>query len=291
MLMQVASLEGHVRDAQTRKPLQLVRIQLVSRGAPANLEYTDVEGRFRFANVVPGIYTIAAVSVGYEAKNIEWDVTIGGPLEIELTRTADRAGPSGSVVSIRDYLIPGGARKEFDRARKEIKRQDCSKAVGHLENGLRLASDVAALNDLGNCYRLLGDFERAETSFKRAMELSDSVYIALNLAETYTAQRRFEDAETVLALTIQRKPDNGDAYFGLAVAYVSQGRFEEAEAAALQADSRPHRVADLHLVLAKMYFRTRPEKVAHQLELYLKEAPNGPESDRVRKALEAAKRK
>ncbi|PYS10739.1 MAG: hypothetical protein DMG17_24080 [Acidobacteria bacterium] len=73
-------------------------------------------------------------------------------------------------------------------ARKEIKRQDCSKAVGHLENGLRLASDSSALNDLGNCYRLLGDFERAEASFKRAMELSDSVYIALNLAETYTAQ-------------------------------------------------------------------------------------------------------
>ncbi len=291
MLMQVVSLEGRVRDAQTGKPLQLVRIQLLSRGTPTNLEYTDVEGRFRFADVVPGTYTVSAVSAGYEAKNIEWDVTIPGPLEIELTRTAGRAHPSGSVVSIRDYLIPGSARKEFDRARKEIKRQDCSKAVGHLENGLRLASDSSALNDLGNCYRLLGDFERAEASFKRAMELSDSVYIALNLAETYTAQKRFKEAESILALTIQRKADNGDAYFGLAAAYVSQGRFQEAEAAALQADSRPHRIADLHLILAKMYLRTKPDKVADQLELYLKEAPNSAESDRVRKALEAAKRK
>ena len=123
------------------------------------------------------------------------------------------------------------------------------------------------------------------------MELSDSVYIALNLAETDTAQRRFKEAETILALAIQRKPDNGDAYFGLAVAYVSQGRFQEAEAAALQADSRPHRIADLHLILAKMYLRTKPDKVADQLELYLKEAPNSAESDRVRKALGAAKRK
>ena len=187
MLMQVVSLEGRVRDAQTGKPLQLVRIQLLSRGTPINLEYTDVEGRFRFANVVHGSYMISAVSAGYEARNIEWDVTIPAPLEIELTRTADRAGPSGSVVSIRDYLIPGSARKEFERARKEIKRQDCSKAIGHLENGLRLASDSSALNDLGNCYRLLGDFERAEASFKRAMELSDSVYIAFRL---YRAESR-----------------------------------------------------------------------------------------------------
>jgi len=45
------------------------------------------------------------------------------------------------------------------------------------------------------------------------------------------------------------------------------------------------------LILAKMYLRTKPDKVADQLELYLKEAPNSAESDRVRKALEAAKRK
>ena len=123
MLMQVVSLEGHVRDAQTRKPLQLVRIQLVSRGAPTDLEYTDVEGRFRFANVVPGSYTISAVSAGYEAKTIEWDVTIPGPLEIQLIRTADRADPSGPVVSVRDYLIPGSARRNSSgRARKSSGR-------------------------------------------------------------------------------------------------------------------------------------------------------------------------
>src|SRR5437867_12105520 len=282
MLMQVVSLEGRVRDAQTGKPLQLVRIQLLSRSTPANLEYTDVEGRFRFANVVPGSYTISAVSAGYEAKNIEWDVTIRGPLEIELLRKADRADPSSAVVSIRDYLIPGSARKEFERSRKEIKRDDCSKAIGHLENGLRLASDSSALNDLGHCYRKLGDFDKAELSFKRAMELSDSVYIALNLAETYTAQKRYQEAEAVLTFHLQRKPESGDAYYGLAVSYLDQGRMQEAEAAALQADSRPHRIADVHLVLAKMYLHKNYDKLVEHLELYLKEAPNGAESERVR---------
>src|SRR5262249_22165850 len=109
--------------------------------------------------------------------------------------------------------------------------------------------------------------------------------------ETYTAQKRYQDAETVLALAILRKPDSGDAYYGLAIAYLDQGRLQEAQEAALQADSRPHRIADLHLVLAKMYVHKNVEKLLEQLELYLKEAPDGAESDRVRQALKAAKRK
>src|SRR5207249_11427747 len=124
MLMQVVSLEGRVRDAQTGKPLQLVRIQLLSRSTPANLEYTDVEGRFRFANVVPGSYTISAVSAGYEAKNIEWDVTIRGPLEIELLRKADRADPSSAVVSIRDYLIRSEERRVGNECRYRKSRNN-----------------------------------------------------------------------------------------------------------------------------------------------------------------------
>src|SRR5438093_2688029 len=248
VLMQIVSIEGHVRDAHTGESLQLVRVQLLSHGIPNDLGYTDVEGRFRFANVIPGSYTILAVASGYESKTVELNFVTGLPFEIQLTKTVDRANPAEPVISLRDYMIPVSARKEFDRARREIKRDDCGKAIGHLENGLRLASDPSALNDLGHCHRKLGDFDKAEVSFKRAMELSDSVYIALNLAETYTAQKRYQEAEAVLTFTLQRKPESGDAYYGLAVSYLDQGRMQEAEAAALQADSRPHRIADVHLV-------------------------------------------
>jgi len=289
--MQLVSIEGHIRDAQTGRPVQLVRVQLLSNGIPNSLEYTDVEGRFRFANVLPGSYTISAAASGYESRTVELNFVTGFPVEVQLTRTVDRANTADPIISLRDYMIPASARKEFDRARREIRRDDCSKAIGHLENGLRLASDSSALNDLGHCYRKLGDFDKAELSFKRAMELSDSVYIALNLAETYTAQKRYQEAEAVLTFTLQRKPESGDAYYGLAVSYLDQGRMQEAEAAALQADSRPHRIADVHLVLAKMYLHKNYDKLVEHLELYLKEAPNGAESERVRQALKTAKRK
>src|SRR5579862_2950286 len=214
MMMQVASVDGQVRDAQTRKALAMVRVELLHQGVPNATEYTDPEGRFHFGNVFPGAYTISAAFMGYESKGVEFDSTMPGPFEIELTRTAGHEHQGPPVISVREYMIPEAARKEFDRAQKEMKRQDCPKAIEHLENGLRLVDHASALNDLGNCYRRLGKLDNAETSFRRAFELSNSVYIALNLAEVYTAQNRFDDAITALTTAVARTAMNGDAYYG-----------------------------------------------------------------------------
>jgi tetratricopeptide (TPR) repeat protein len=111
------------------------------------------------------------------------------------------------------------------------------------------------------------------------------VYIALNLSEVYTAQKRFDDARTILHVAASKGPSSGDAYYGLALAYFKEERLEEAEAAGLQAHLRPHRIADVHLLLAKIYARKNPGQVAGQLKLYLDEAPDGPESEDARKIL------
>jgi predicted Zn-dependent protease len=174
-------------------------------------------------------------------------------------------------------LIPKGAAKEFDRAQQEIKKDNCAEAIRHLERGLRaFDKDASAHNDLGNCYRRLNRLDQSEAAFKRARELTDSVYVALNLAEVYTAQRRFEEAKAVLNEAIARKPDSGDAFYRLALVYFEEGRLDECEVAALQAEARPHQIADLHLVLGKLYFDKGNHAASiRQLESYLKEAPNG----------------
>jgi tetratricopeptide (TPR) repeat protein len=178
------------------------------------------------------------------------------------TISADAMGYTPTLVEI-DPTMPFPVDVELTRTK--LKRQD-----------------VSALNARGNRYRRLGQLEKAEACFKSAFQESNSVYIALNLAEVYTAQQRFEDAKAVLTVAARRAPESGDAYYGLALVYFKQERFEEAENAALQAHRRPHRVADVHLLLAKIYARKAPESVRTQLELYLEEAPNGVESDRVR---------
>ena len=284
------TIEGQIRDSGTHVGLQFVKVELLYRDAPVDMHYTDSDGRFHFANKEPGSYTISATLPGYSSAAVVINSTTQSVVDLELNRSAPKVQNVRPQISVRDYAVPEKARKEFERAGKDIARQDCVKAIVHLENALRLYDqNASALNDLGNCRRQLGDLKSAEAAFKGAMALSDGAYIVMNLAETYTVQRRFNEAESVLMETIRKTTDNGDVYYTLAVVYFKQGRLEDAEAAALQADSRNHRIPDLHLLLAMIYKITGPDKVASQLELYLKEAPNGPQSKHAREILKALK--
>jgi len=285
MLLQFGTIDGRVYDAQSRRALAMARVELLHLGVPSAVDYTDAEGRFHFRNVSIGSYTITATALGYDSTSVEFDSNMPGPFEVALTQSVGHGQPGAAAISVHEYMLPKAARKEFDRARKEIKRQDCAKAIPHFEHGLSLVAQASAFNDLGNCYRKLGNLDSAEASFKHAVELSDSVYIALNLAEVYTAQKRFSEARDVLNLAVTRTPANGDAYYGLALSYFKEDRSVEAEAAALQAHTRSHRIADVHLLLAEIYARQNPLKVTEQLQLYLTEAPDGHESKHVRELL------
>jgi tetratricopeptide (TPR) repeat protein len=283
-LAETRSLDGQIRDSRTHTKLPYVKVELLYRGIPLAVEFTDDDGRFFFSNVEPRYYTVSATLSGYDAVSFSV-ATDETRIDFELNRTAPPSQRIAPLVSLREYMVPENAKKEFARAQKELDRQDCVKAIPHLESGLRLYDQSpAALNDLGNCQRKLGDLPRAEAAFKRAMAFSTSAYIAMNLAETFTAQQKFSEAESMLQEVIAKTADNGGLYYALSVTYFKQDRFEEAEAAAVQADQRSH-LPDLHLLLAKIYAKTEPDKVVTQLERYLKEAPNGTQSKAVREAL------
>jgi len=285
-------VEGRVRDSRTHMGLPYVKVELLYTGIRVALEYTDSDGRFMFPNVEPRGYTLVLALNGYNGVSLAVDASSQSYIEIELSKPAVLNPPARTgapTVSIKQYMVPEKARKEFELAEKDIQKKDCGKAIRHLENGLRLYDHPGAQNDLGNCRRKLGDFTGAETAFKRAIALSNEPAPAMNLAETYSAQQRFGDAEATLMEAIKKFAESGDVYYALAVNYFKQDRLSDAEAAALQADSRVHLIADLHLLLAKIYALTDPEKVVPQLELYLKEAPNGPHTKQVREAIKEAK--
>lgn len=290
MTAQFAAIEGQVRDARTHAPISLATVEIWRMQTPVGQQYTDIDGHFQFA-FADARYTLIVHHTGYEPALIEVEGSRETPAIVDLVKkkTSSPNTSTSPVISLRQFMVPDKARKEFDLARKELQRQDCSKAIAHFESGLRtFGSDASVHNDLGNCYRKLGQLDLAEASFKRAATLSDSIYVSLNLAEVYTAQTRFKDAESVLREAIQKHPNAGDAYYGLALVYFQQGLLEDAEAAAQQADQHPHQIADLHLVLAEIDWRKHePAEATDQLGKYLKEAPNGTNSERVRQVLKS----
>src|SRR4030095_10331334 len=254
MLTQFGAIEGQVRDARTHMPITLAKVELWTLQTPVNLQHTNSDGRFQFVNLADGDYSISVSYSGYQPAYVDISMPLAGlPIVIDIVRRETSPTNIQPSISLREYLVPKNARKEFDRARKEVTRQDCRSAVTHFENGLQVFDqDASAHNDLGNCYRQLGELDRAEASFLRARELTDSIYVSLNLAEVYTAQKRLDDREAAL----------------------------------VRADSYPHQIADIHVVLAEIYWQKQKSSDAFsQLERYLQEAPNGTLSQRVRQVL------
>ena len=290
LVMQSPGIDGQVRDSRTHQEIPSAKVDVSSSRIPIDRQYTDRSGRFHFDNLQPGSYLLLVESSGYDQATVEIDVVpprTSGFVIVELVRKQTPPEERPEVVPLNQYTMPNAARKEFDSARRDANRNDCSGAVRHFENGLQLfGNDAAALNELGNCYRRLGEIDRAETAFKRALALSDSVYVSLNLAELYESQERFREAEDVFIEAIRRSPKQGDAYYGLAALYFHQGLFKPAKTNALQASALAHKIADVHLLLAKIYLRDYDQAaVTSQLEMFIKEDPNSPVSAEVKQAL------
>jgi tetratricopeptide (TPR) repeat protein len=288
MLAQVSAIDGIVRDARTHRAIPQANVEMFQSQTPVATQWTNADGRFGFGPLQPGHYEIVVVVSGYQTAMMDFDLPATvSPMTIEMNQKTVPQFSAHLAIPLKQ-LMPNRAAKEFNRAQQEIRKDNCAEAIGHLERGLRaFDKDASAHNDLGNCYRKLNRLDRAEASFKRARELTDSVYVALNLAEVYTAEHRFEEAKAVLNEAIGKNPDSGDAFYGLALLCFSEGRIDAGEAAALQAETRPHQIADLHLVLGKLYFNKGNYAASiRQLESYLKEAPNGAASESIKGILD-----
>jgi tetratricopeptide (TPR) repeat protein len=86
------------------------------------------------------------------------------------------------------------------------------------------------LINLGQNFRDQGEYEKAETYFKRAIEINpenDSAYIELGWC--FREQSKYEKAETYFKRVIEANPKNDGAYSGLGWCFKDQGEYKEAE--------------------------------------------------------------
>src|SRR5262249_3397718 len=132
------TLEGHVVDSRNHHGLAYARVELLDRGVRADLRFTDKDGGFQFANLMSQRYTVSAAFPRYEDAAVDVDMASQTRVALQLTRATQSKQRTPPVVSLREYTVPKDARKEFDRARQDIGRKNCAKAVEHLEKGLRM---------------------------------------------------------------------------------------------------------------------------------------------------------
>jgi tetratricopeptide (TPR) repeat protein len=282
----LTTLTGQLRTFGGGRPAGVVRVQLQRLGYTVQ-EYFSADGAFQFSKVLPGRYTVVAEAVGYETATLTVDEP--GDLEIVVLLRPSALGPPGepAISSVLEYQIPRSARRQFEMGKQKLRKDDCVRALEHLNEAVRIFAKYAdAQNAIGNCHVRLQNLERAEEAFKKAVALTVSVYPALNLADLYVRKGQTAEAEEVLINAIRRSPSQGDGYYGLALVYFQQDRFQEAEQLAQEAHNHQRHISDVHLLLAKIYQRrVQQTPLVRELQLYVKEAKPGTTRDRIEKML------
>ena len=183
--------------------------------------------------------------------------------------------------------LPRAAKRELEAGMKDRRSGNCNQAIPHLQKAIALAPKYGdSHNELGICFLKQDKLSEAEAEFRTAVELKATIDAPINLADLYAKQKRFDEAMQVLQKALTANPTEGDLFFALARIYVEQGELRKAEYAGLEAHSRIHRNADVHLLLAKIYLSTNNyPALSTQYETYLIENPAGSVPEDIRKAV------
>ncbi len=271
-------------------------------GATAPFENSTVsesDGRFRFARVPAGTYTLVVETAarGDLVQTIELTsgtVDAKGRLDIVLTIASGRlesdgARSTGATISTSVLSIPERARKEYEEADRCLARQDSPCAVSHLRRAVEIAPRyTAAWNHLGTLAYQAREFPDAEADFRKALEADAEAFEPLvNLGGVLLNLDRPREALGCNQRAVARRPNDALANSQLGLTYFYLGEPERAEKylkAALQLD--PAHFSHPQLTLAQIYLaRGDRASAVEQLRDFLSRHPDSPQAAAVREQI------
>jgi tetratricopeptide (TPR) repeat protein len=141
---------------------------------------------------------------------------------------------ANALTAVPRNLIPAGSTDLLNTVLKEY------------NESLMINADHPSTHlNFGNLYLNTGNFEKAEASYREAIELEPGlVGPYINLADLYRRLERDQEGEQVLKSALERYPDLSAINYSLGLLKVRQGKQEEAlpylKKAAIEEPSDPH---------------------------------------------------
>ncbi|HEX5966310.1 MAG TPA: tetratricopeptide repeat protein [Pyrinomonadaceae bacterium] len=247
-------------------------------------------GRYRFNNILEDNYLVAVEFNNVEIARVAILVSQkkAEPMrqDLELEWTSDLKNKFNVGPAVNSYVREHTNRLLYERALREINKNDLVKATGSLRTLVALdPKDFPAWNELGMVYFIQKTFAAAEDSFGKAIQLKpDYITARVNLARVQLAQKNNEGAIKTLDDALKAVPKSatatyflGEAYLGLRKGSVAIDYLNEA----IKLD--PIGMANAHLRLATLYnLAGRKELAAIEYNEFLKKKPDYPDAQRLR---------
>jgi tetratricopeptide (TPR) repeat protein len=296
---------GRTSDMRTK-----VKLENTSSGGLSVL--ADIEGAFRFTNLSSGSYTIV-IEAGeeYEATResvyIEGNSSLGRgmrmpsaprtvmvPIYLQLKRVVNNGNRPG-VFNAALASVPKSAADLYLSALDSARAGDSKKAIAQLLGAIAHYPEFAlALNELGVQYLKLGQGDKAVEVLQRAVRIApDALAPRLNYGVALLERKDFVRAEAELRQVLKRNDGAATAHLYLGITLINLRNYAEAEKELQRAVSfASSELRMAHYYLGGIYWRNKEYKrAADELEKYLQQAPNAPESERIRETIKELRSK
>ncbi|MGA3024405.1 MAG: tetratricopeptide repeat protein [Bryobacteraceae bacterium] len=256
---------------------------------------SDPDGRFHFAGILPGAYTLTVVTTAHG----EWRQTVDvGPsvadtkgrvnVQVRIDETKSLADRR-DIVSARELSIPQSAWKEYEKSEQRLSKHDVAAAIVHLQRATRIAPQFSvAWNSLGTIAYHAQQYAQAEQYFRKGLDANPDEYAPLvNLGGVLITLRQYREAWSFNTLAVSKQPNDALAHSQLGMACFALGKLDAAEAElkeAIRLD--PRHFSNPQLVLAEVYVRERkPAAAADILGQFLELHPDFASAPKIRERI------
>lgn len=210
---------------------------------------------------------------------------------VKFNKQNSAADSSGTAtVSVSEMNIPKNARSEMRRGMDAFSKGDMQSAAGHFQKAIAEYPQYARGYDMLGAIAMKGSERvKARELFGKSIQADGSFVPAyLDLARMDLQERNYSASESLLEKAISVNSSIPDAIALLATTEFANAEFDKALADVQRTHAlRNHeRFAEVHVMAGKVLsMQNHPDEAIVQFQLFLKEKPDSPEGESVRKAL------
>lgn len=277
-------------------PISFDIILYTETGLVIERQPMGASGRYRFINLVNGVYDVAVEVEGREVArsrvNIQSLYKNDFRHDIALAWNAPPAGPPGVVDASAAYRRGSANQQLFERAAAAAGKKDYEGAAALFRKLVEAdPADYPAWTELGTMNYAMGKADAAEDAYARALrEKPDFLRAAVNLGRLRIAMKKYEPAVEALAAALEKHPQSADANFLLGEAYLQVKKGSKA-VPHLEEAARLGR-HEAHLRLATLYNAAGlKDRAAAEYERLLAKEPNRPDREKLRRYIEENKKR
>lgn len=297
-LAQLNRIEGAVRDNRGQALGNVVVELQNDYGATVEQVQTSSSGRFTFAGLAAGHWTVKVSPYGTNFEEQSQD------LELESTSLAGDTGFAEFLLKPRKNSAEVGTEAAFIQAvppaAKKLFLEGATLAIKEPEKGrAKVEQAIETFPDYFDAHYTLGRIldkqkrtDEAVAELKKAIEINAKSYAAsFSLASILYREKKYAEAFDAAGKVVEIRPGSASAQLLYGSLLRIGGKLEQAETSLLKANELAEgKNAEAHWQLALLYNRTaKNQQAISELQTYLKLNPNSPDRKNVEQLIEKLK--